>query len=141
MSYCRLSSDNFRCDVYVYGSETGWVTHVAGRQYAWPLLPSAFWAYMAFTRWAGVRWDTLGPRRRVATWGFRLLRRIFLVWERLQTLWQSWTPLVPIRRPHAGQAFCDPTPQACADRLVSLRALGYRIPDAAIRRLRDEDAS
>ena len=29
MSYCRFSSDNWRCDVYCYESEQGDVTHVA----------------------------------------------------------------------------------------------------------------
>ncbi len=31
MSYCRFSSDNFMCDVYVYEDcAGGWTTHVAG---------------------------------------------------------------------------------------------------------------
>ena len=33
MSYCRLSSDDFKCDVYVYANVSGyWTIHVAGRK-------------------------------------------------------------------------------------------------------------
>src|SRR6185369_2318044 len=33
MSYCRWSSDDWRCDLYCYESEDGgWTTHVAGRK-------------------------------------------------------------------------------------------------------------
>lgn len=30
MAICRFSSDNWRCDVYCYEAEEGYVTHVAG---------------------------------------------------------------------------------------------------------------
>jgi len=33
MSYCRWSTDNFRCDLYCYEDVSGgWTTHVAGRR-------------------------------------------------------------------------------------------------------------
>lgn len=34
MSYCRFSSDDYQCDVYVYqDGNGGWTTHVAGSRY------------------------------------------------------------------------------------------------------------
>jgi hypothetical protein len=37
MSYCRWSSDNFRCDLYCYeDAGGGWTTHVAGARYRDP---------------------------------------------------------------------------------------------------------
>jgi len=33
MSYCRWSSDNWMCDVYVYEAEIGFTIHVAGSKY------------------------------------------------------------------------------------------------------------
>ena len=32
MSYCRFSSDGFQCDVYVYQSDEGYITHVAANR-------------------------------------------------------------------------------------------------------------
>ena len=37
MSYCRWSSDSFRCDLYCYEDvHGGWTTHVAGRRRVMP---------------------------------------------------------------------------------------------------------
>jgi hypothetical protein len=33
MSYCRWSSDDFRCDVYAYESDAGFIVHVARSRY------------------------------------------------------------------------------------------------------------
>jgi hypothetical protein len=33
MSYCRWSSDDFRCDVYAYESDAGFIVHVANSMY------------------------------------------------------------------------------------------------------------
>ena len=42
MSYCRYSSDNWMCDVYVYEAADGVCVHVAGSRYVTPIpkLPS-----------------------------------------------------------------------------------------------------
>lgn len=32
MSYCRWSSDDFKCDIYCYESETGYEVHVASKR-------------------------------------------------------------------------------------------------------------
>jgi hypothetical protein len=33
MSFCRWSSDDFRCDIYAYESEAGFIVHVASSRY------------------------------------------------------------------------------------------------------------
>lgn len=33
MSYCRFSSDDFRCDIYAYESAEGFIVHVASVRY------------------------------------------------------------------------------------------------------------
>ena len=35
MSYCRWSSNNYQCDVYVYESDLGFQTYVAGNRVNW----------------------------------------------------------------------------------------------------------
>ena len=35
MSYCRWSSDDFRCDLYIYESAAGFVIHVAANRVEW----------------------------------------------------------------------------------------------------------
>ena len=116
MSYCRWSSDDYQSDVYVYEHCDGfWATHVAGRRYVFtgplpPPLPS------------GASSDEWLARHRIVS--------AMLDSETMQD----------IGLPHDEETFNDPTPAACADRLESLRALGYRVPQYAIDELRAEAA-
>lgn len=117
MSYCRASSDDFRCDLYIYQSFGGWVTHVSARRND---LPDE--AYPPPLPWG----KTKDEHR---AW-----------YDRHQTVMAmiNDAELVPIDLPHAGESFCDDTPGECADRAESLRALGYRVPQYAIDSLRAE---
>ena len=116
MSYCRFSTNDFQCDVYVYASvHGGYTTHVAGNRviYTSPL-----------------------PRRIVLRddpYGYVVrMRQVGAMVEAAQR--------ESIRLPHAGTTFNDSTPAACADRLEKLSALGYRVPQSAIAALREEMA-
>jgi hypothetical protein len=116
MSYCRFSSDNFRCDAYVYAHvDGGYVTHVAGRRYVnpqpLPELPEA--------------WHKLPPGE---------LTRIL----EAQEAWRDAATLEPIGLPHDGEQFVDDTPGECADRLEFLAYMGYNIPQSAIDALRTQ---
>ena len=115
MSYCRWSSDDFQCDVYVYEDVGGgWTTHVAGNRIAGKLTP-------------------VGPfpedKADMGAW-----------FERHNTQMAELEKMErkPIGLPHDGESFNDPTPGECADRLESLRALGYNVPQYAIDNLREE---
>jgi len=113
MSYCRWSSDDFRCDVYVYEDVCGgWTTHVAGNRIVGeiPRVPDI----------------TTAPQDEWA----RAYQK--------QTAFLDGAKHEPIGGPHDGETFNDPSPSECADRLDSLRADGYTVPQHAIDELRDE---
>ncbi len=117
MSYCRFSSNDFQCDVYVYADVTGgFTTHVAGNRVVFGgELPEVV---------------TLEDGAHAARWYARHKQ----VMEMVETAERE-----TIKLPHAGETFSDPDACACADRLESLRGLGYRVPQYAIDALRQED--
>lgn len=115
MSYCRWSSDDFACDVYVYES-TGddWVTHVARNRPVGVVPP-------------------MPPFRADPAWAEEFIQAHQAQHEFLKT-----APRAPLGLPHDGDSFSDATPGACAERLELLRAVGYRVPQYAIDELRQE---
>lgn len=113
MSYCRFSSNDYACDVYVYADSVGgYMTHVAASRYRFdePLPPRV-------------------PFEHEVEW----VARMVLVQKRAET-----APRDPIKLPHAGATFTDPTPAALLTRLEELAALGYRIPSYVFDELRAE---
>jgi hypothetical protein len=111
MSYCRWSSDDWQCDVYVYEG-CGFVTHVARSRVLGAIPPTP-------------------PMRNDPAWP-----REFLLAHRAQMAFLATCERAFITLPHAGESFHDDTPGACADRLEMLRALGYNVPQYAIDELR-----
>lgn len=127
MSYARFSSDDWLSDVYTYECDNGdapsdWVTHVAGNRIK---DEDAFRALLPPEEPFPEPGDTIGA----SVWYMR--------WKIVQEL-QRVEPREYIDLPHAGEVLRDVTPGACANRLESLRALGYRVPQRAIDRLRAE---
>lgn len=113
MSYCRFSSDDFQCDVYVYADcMGGYTTHVAGRRHVFkkPLPPE-------------VSTDN------IEDWIERHKKVNKMI---------DKAKLVDIGLPYDGEQFNDPTPEECADRLEELRTMGYIVPQYAIDALREE---
>lgn len=125
MSYCRFSSDDFRCDLYIYESAGGgFVTHVAGskaRGYIPRLLPLPPHTWFAGTR--------------LQRWGWRLWSRACMASHRLQMRYLDHAPRRSITLPHAGASFSDATGPACAVRVRGLVALGYRVPAGVVQAL------
>jgi hypothetical protein len=116
MSYCRFSTDDFQCDVYVYEScMGGWQCHVAGLKYVFkePLPPE-------------VSFD----QEHMAEW----LERH----QKVSAMLDHET-MVPLGVPHVDD-FITATPGEMADRLEQMRAMGYRVPQRAIDALREEQA-
>lgn len=114
MSYCRWSSDDFNCDVYVFESVYGgWETHVACNR-------------PVFDRSALPEADLPGPDHTRA--------ELLAFAERYHALLDAVNNAerVPIGLPHDGAVFVDPTPGACARRLIELRETGYIVPQYAI---------
>lgn len=116
MSYCRWSSDDSQCDVYVYEDVMGgFTTHVAGNrktlskdQIQEPVSFDAnnIEAFMA--RQENVR---------------ELLEKI----ERK-----------PIGLEYDGESFNDDDAESCANRLIMLKECGYNVPQYAIDALLEE---
>lgn len=127
MAYCRFSTDDFACDVYVYADAGGtWTTHVAANKPTIDragLPPEPAWPADGATEAAVLAWAEAAAARQAA------LHRLLDGAERR-----------PIGLPHDGATFEDATPGACADRLEALRRLGYVVPQAAIDELRAEEA-
>lgn len=147
MSYCRWSSDNFRCDVYVYESvHGGWETHMAGRRRLFAPIPDLIGCRVSMVLYnrAGIAWDEEQRKpiypRTLACYVYRAWLYFTIGFYRLHALSLRLIPLRPIGLPHDGECFVDATPGECADRLERLRAMGYRVPQSAIEALRSEHA-
>lgn len=110
MSYCRFSSDAFRCDVYAYGDVSGGYTiHVAARK---RLVPDDFPDPLATM----VEMVDADPATAIAR--YNDLNAAMVAF-----------PFVDLTAPSAGQTF------HCADledfkaKMLDLRAEGLRFPD------------
>lgn len=123
MSYCRWSSDNWRCDLYCYeDANGGWTTHVAGNRVVGeiPREPD---------------WDLLKPSSSEAD-KKRWMAEHQAVNEFLET-----AEYRPLALPHAGKTFNDPTLEAFKERLLWLRGLGYSFPDYVLDEIDEEIAT
>ena len=146
MSYCRFSSMNTMCDVYVYEDcRGGWTTHVASARRVIPPIPSLLdgQSMMRVHRWSGAALNNATKR-----FDYPIIWRkhAFKALLRFAAWWQTYIhggslKLIPMRKiglPEDGETFNDATAEDCAARLEYLRALGYRVPQYAIDALRDE---
>ena len=111
MSYCRFSSDGGQCDVYVYESREGWITHVAANRRP--------------TRAPDLDWKTEE--------GWERSNRAYRDFAD-----DPKNAPLPIGFSNDGMTFCDPTPADCAAQLVRLKAMGYLVPRYAIDALLEE---
>lgn len=118
MSYCRWSSDNFRCDLYVYESVYGcWTIHVAGSRYPDDTPPAP--SLISLAR---------GEMTQEEYSAKRAERDAFMAKH----------DMVPIALPHDGETFNVPSPGDAADKIEQLIALGYNCPEGVVSTLREE---
>lgn len=100
MSYCRWSSDNWKCDLYCYEDcMGGWTTHVAAKRIVGdaPVVPNIL---------------ETQPEEWLAA-------------ERRQMLFLEHCDRAPIGLPFDGQTFNDPDLAAFRERIISLLEIGY----------------
>lgn len=146
MSYCRWSSMNWQCDVYVYEDVSGgWTTHVAGSRRLFGPIPDIMLSRLSMWMhcWSGYTYLAIEHRAVYPIWWRGALYRLF---SSFAAFWHNKVhmgslrliPLRPIGLPFDAQSFNDPSPDDCADRLEALRAMGYKVPQAAIDALRGE---
>jgi hypothetical protein len=114
MSYCRWSSDDYQCDLYVYESAEGFVIHVASKRYVFkedlpPPLPKMP------ENTTGKEWEI---------WSYAWVCRGQLVSKMLDD-----AEMVTIGLPHDGESFVRMDAAEAADQVAKLRALGYNAPE------------
>lgn len=133
---------NWMCDVYVYEHvHGGFVTEVASMKRAVPPIPDITGIIRLFR--LGGEWSKEHRRVIYPTKAREIIASIVFgfagFWHtKIHMGSLGLIPLKPIGLPHDGHGFCDETPNACADRLEYLRALGYKVPQYAIDSLREE---
>ncbi len=118
MSYCRFSSDNFSCDIYCYDGGSHFVTHVAGNRHVGDipkLLPL----------------PAPGDQEGCNAW---------VAAHNAQMAFLDTAERAPIGLEHDGKSFSDDTLEDLLVRLISLKAMGYNVPDFAFEAIRDEIA-
>lgn len=121
MSYCRWSTDDFACDLYIYESVYDcWTIHVAGGRHVGPLPPVPSLKELCDRAVTGEEYAAASKVRRA---------------------WMDKHGTVPIDLPHAGETFDLATPGECADKVEELAALGYCVPDYVVPTLREEQAA
>ena len=119
MSYCRWSSNDAQCDVYVYEDVMGgFTTHVAGNRktLSTDQIPEP------------VPFDANNIEA--------FMEREEKVRELLENIERK-----PIGLEHDGESFNDLDARSCADRLIMLRKCGYNVPQYAIDALLEESES
>lgn len=115
MSYCRFSSDDFQCDVYVYADcGGGYTTHIA--------------------RVRPVYTEPLPPLVDFMKDSHAYFERMYKVGEMLDR-----AEKVPIGLPHDGETFNHETAKECAEFLTELKTMGYKVPQDAIDALNEEE--
>lgn len=114
MSYCRWSTNDFRCDIYCYEScNGGWDIHVARLRHRLNRLPSPVpFDPDNFTAW------------------FERHKKVMEMVHRARHY--------PIGLPHDGESYNEPTAADAANRLIQLKRVGYNVPQFAIDALLEE---
>jgi hypothetical protein len=122
MSYCRWSSLNGYCDVYVYSDVDGvWRTHVAsGRQPA------------------GVPADGLDLLQAACADKNHPAMTLCVEQQKILSEWHVRMGGLTIDHPESGTSFTHSSPGECADNLERLAREGFIVPIYAIQELRKE---
>ena len=110
MSYCRWSSNDFQCDLYIYSDVNGgWTTHVADCTYS-ERIPLPL--------------ENLNPKDYAEAWEKHF--------QELDACRITFT------QPWAGETFNDDSLAALSERLYIMRLMGYRFPDYVFDRIDEE---
>lgn len=120
MSYCRFSSDDWQCDVYVWADIADtWRTEVAGRRWIFNEIPPP------------VEFDPLDEKK-FRAWFDRHHKLMDMIDDPEHGHW------LDLPTPEGCHSYEHDTPGECADNLERLRGLGFNVPQGAIDALRAE---
>lgn len=118
MSYCRWSTDDFSCDLYVYSSgEDQYTIHVAGNRVVGDI--------------PKITSDFLSTHKPTST------VEEYVAQHKAQLDWLEDCEREKITLPQAGESFTLSGEGAIA-KLHKLKALGYKFPDYVITDIEDE---
>lgn len=117
MSYCRWSSMNHQCDLYVFADVSGGYTcHVAGMKRVsdvpCPEMPERWW---------------------------ELPVEKFMELHQAQSDWVDSTKLVPIGLPHDGESYYSQPRDTMVETLKMLKEAGYNMPGDLIETIAAEE--
>jgi hypothetical protein len=104
VSYCRWSSDDFKCDLYCYASSQGYTTHVANSRHIGDA-PHLDWATLTSK-------DSAEFHKQYTE----------------QMEWLSTAQREPIGLPYDGESFDDPDLESFLATVTMLRDAGYHVP-------------
>jgi hypothetical protein len=104
MSYCRWSSDDFKCDLYCYEDSYGYTTHVAGRRVV---------GDVPHVDWTKLTTDSTQE---------------FAAQYTAQSAWLATAKREPIGLPYDGESFHDPNLESFLATVTMLRDAGYHVP-------------
>ncbi|MDO9402088.1 MAG: hypothetical protein Q7T46_11675 [Polaromonas sp.] len=119
MSYCRFSTNDYQCDVYVYASVGGFIAiHVAGSRQT-PDTP---------------------PPPAIGDWWNRGEQGIadYMARDEAVTAWLATAERKVIGLPYDGQSLDAADEASAAETLEMLRDLGYNVPQFVIDALKEE---
>lgn len=115
MSYCRWSSDNWRCDLYCYEDVSGGITtHIAENRIVGDIPKAPLSLIME------------GKNEE------------FLEAHRKQMAFLETAKRESIGLPYDGETFNDPDYASFFTRLIELREVGYNFPDYVLEQVRDD---
>ena len=130
MSYCRWSSNNWKCDLFCYEDVSGGITtHVAGNRVVGEV-PEVSLRLLQY--------KPVSVTEEILT---RMRHEEFKEWTEANERQQKFLDTcqrVPIGLPYDNQSFNDPTYEDFLARLMHLRSVGYRFPDYVIEEVEDD---
>lgn len=116
MSYCRWSSDNFKCDVYAYEScYGGFEIHIASARYVGEI--------------PEVDSKLLNNKKQ---------HKKFISQLNAQSEFLETCKTEEIKLKHSGENFNVDTVQELGEKLIELKKLGYHIPEYVFERISKE---
>jgi hypothetical protein len=116
MSYCRWSSDDFKCDLYCYQSSQGYTTHVAANRVIGDV--------------PHIDWDSFLDKRVSA--------KEFVAQHQAQHEFLMNAKREPIGLEEDGKSYDDPDLESFLLRVLHLKALGYQVPEYVTKAIIEE---
>lgn len=116
MSLCRWSSDDFRCDLYIYEAEGGWECHVASKRRVWEPPEGTTGLAMLAGRIPSDEWMDRYDRYHKAL---------------------DAAPLEPVRSAWAGESFTGMSIRELAATVEMLADDGCRFPESVLDDVRE----